>query len=121
MVLLPSRCTISRLCWNPFLIVEMSKKCNELVAVKQEALGMKIFHASGAWKKTNKSETRGGRTDSIPEVEDARDSGEEGLGSEPEDEGDLGVFGNDNIRSALSKMNYQVAYVAYGVCASSIT
>jgi hypothetical protein len=96
------------------------KKCNELEAVKQDPLGIKTFHTSSAWKKTNKSESRGGRTDSIPEMDDARDSGEEGLGSEPEDEDDLGGFGNDNIRAALSKMNYQVAYVDYGACASSI-
>jgi hypothetical protein len=45
----------------------------------------------------------------------------EAQGSEPEDEDDLGVFGNDNIRAALSQMDYQVAYVAFGVCAPSIT
>jgi hypothetical protein len=98
-------------------------KCNELEAVKQDASGMKSFHTSGAWKKTNKPQSKGGRMDSIPEVEDAHGSVEEG--SEPvdedEDEDDLGVFGNDNICAALSKMNYQVAYVAYGVCAPSIT
>ena len=58
-----------------------------------------------------------------PENEDARSSGGETEDSETEDsetEGseseDLGIFDSDNIRAALRRMNYQVAYVAFGVC-----
>ena len=34
---------------------------------------------------------------------------------EDEDEDDLGVFDDDIVRGALNLMNYQVAYVAFGV------
>jgi hypothetical protein len=81
------------------------KKCNELAAIKQEA--SKIESLCGAWKRTNKTWNKGGCMDSI-------------LGSEQElrssDEDVLGVFDSDNVRAALNRMNYQVAYVAFGVC-----
>ena len=94
------------------------KKFNELEAVKRAASDMDSLNSSGTWKETNKCRSRGGLLDSVPEEEGARGSGGEAQGSEPEDEEeDLGVFGSDNIRAALSQMNYQVAYVAYGVCA----
>ena len=98
------------------------KKFDKLKTIKNIASAMKSLTTSGAWKKTNKSGSRGGRMDSIPE-EDARGSGEEAQGSEDEneDEDDLGVFDNDNIRAALNQMNCRVAYIAYGVCAPSIT
>ena len=48
--------------------------------------------------------------DSISEEEDAR-----GSRYEDEDEDDLGVFDDDIVRGALNLMNYQVAYVAFGV------
>jgi hypothetical protein len=50
------------------------KKCNELEAVKEIASDMKSLHSGGIWKKTDKSRSRGGRMDTIPE-EDAQGSG----------------------------------------------
>ena len=103
------------------------KKFNDLVALKAAASGMMALNSSGAWKKTNRSEgKKGGGMDSIPE-EDADSSRRKTEGSESKTEGsesedeDLGVFDSDNIRAALRQMNYQVAYVAFGVCAPSIT
>ena len=51
-------------------------KCSELAAVKQDASGMKSFHNGGAWRKTNRTESKGGLVDSIPEEKDAWGSGE---------------------------------------------
>ena len=97
------------------------KKFNDLVALKAAASGMMSLNSSGAWKKTDRSGgKKGGGMDSIPEEDDADSSRRKTEGSESEDE-DLGVFDSDNIRAALRQMNYQVAYVAFGVCAPSIT
>ena len=82
------------------------KKCKELEALKRDSSGMTSFHTSGTWK-TNKAESSERRMGTIHE---------EGQDSEPMDEDDLGVFGNNAISAALSQMNYQVAYVAHGVC-----
>ena len=87
------------------------KKCDELAAMKQVASDMQSFYSSDVWNKTKKTESeRRGRMDSIPEEEDAR-----GSRYEDEDEDDLGVFDNDIVRGALNLMDYQVAYVAFGV------
>ena len=98
------------------------EKCTNLVALKQDASGMKSLHTGGAWK-TNKAESgKGGRMNTIPEEgRGSEPQDEDGQGSEPEDEDDLGVFGDRVIRAALHRMNYQVAYVVYGVCVPSIT
>jgi hypothetical protein len=72
------------------------------------------LHSSNTWNKTNKSGTRGrgkGAHGSKPKDEN----------DDYDDENDLGVFDSDNIRAALSQMNYKVAYVAFNVCAPSIT
>jgi hypothetical protein len=99
------------------------KRCHELVGLKQDASDMNSLHTNNSWNKTNKSRSKGGRMDSIPEEDGARGSGKgKGAhGSKPKDEEDFGVFDSDNIRAALSQMNYKVAYVAYNVCAPSIT
>ena len=89
-----------------------AKRCSNLLALKQDASDMKSLHTSGAWKTEKAKGGKGGRMNTIPE---------EGRGSEPQDEDDLGVFGDDDICTALNQMNYQVAYVAYGVCVPSIT
>lgn len=83
-------------------------KRDELQAIKKKASGMKSLHSSGAWTKQTVART----LDSI--VEEPEDSG-------PRDEDDLGVFGDDNVRADLDRMNYKVAYVAFGVCSFSIT
>jgi hypothetical protein len=88
-------------------------KCNELAAVKTDASGMISLNTSGAWDNTRQAESKGKGMDSIPEEPERR-------GSEPEDPDDLGVFDDDDVREALNQMNYQVAYVAYGVCLPSI-
>ena len=96
-------------------------KFNDLLDLKAAASGMMALNSSGAWKKTGRSEgKKGGGMDSIPEEDDADSSWGKTGRSESEDE-DLGVFDSDNIRAALRRMNYQVAYVAFGVCAPSIT
>ena len=63
----------------------------------------------------------GGRMDSIHEEDEAQGSrkGKGAQGSKPNDEDDFGVFDSDNIRAALGRMNYKVAYVAFNVCAPS--
>ena len=86
--------------------------CKCLVALKADASGMTSLHTGDAWKANKAEGSKRGRMDTIPE---------EGRGSEPQDEDDLGVFGDDDICTALNQMNYQVAYVAYGVCVPSIT
>lgn len=97
------------------------KKCIKLAALKQDTSGMKSLHTGDAWK-TGKAVDKKGRMDTIPEEGRSSEPQDEGgQGSEPVDEGDLGVFDDDAIRAALNPMNYQVAYVAYGVCAPSIT
>ena len=95
------------------------KKFKELLDLKAAASGMMTLNSSGAWRKTDKSGGKGGDMDIIPEVDDAGSSRGEIEGSESESE-DLGVFDSDNIRAALRQMNYQVAYIAYGVCAPSV-
>jgi len=74
----------------------------ELQTITTQARDIKSFYTSGAWEQ-DKSQT----LESIPE--------------EPQDEDDLGVFGDDNVRAVLDELNYQVAYVAYGVRSPSIT
>jgi hypothetical protein len=78
----------------------------ELQAVKKQASGMMSLHSSGAWTKKTVART----LDSI--VEESEDSG-------PRAEDDLGVFGDDRVRAGLDKLNYKVAYVAFGVCSLS--
>ena len=85
------------------------KKFNKLVALKAAASSMKSLKSSDVCK-TGKSRT---------EEEDSPSSKGETEDSESESD-DLGVFNSDNIRAALRQMNYQVAYVAYGVCAPSV-
>jgi hypothetical protein len=82
---------------------------------------MMSLHSSNAWNKTNKSGNMGRRLDSIHEEDETQGRGKGAHGLKPKDENDLGVFDSDNIRAALSQMNYKVAYVAFNVCAPSIT
>jgi hypothetical protein len=96
------------------------KKCRKLAALKAAALGMKSLHSGDAWK-TSKAGGKGRRMYTIPEEgRGSEPQDEDGWSSEPEDEDDLGVFDDHVICAALSQMNYQVAYVAYGVCVPSI-
>lgn len=87
------------------------KKCNDLEAVKHYASDMISLHSDNAWKKTNKFGSMGGRLDSIHEEDETRGRRKGAHGSKPKDENNLGVFDSDNIRAALSQMNYKVAYV----------
>ena len=87
------------------------KKFKELVALKAAASGMKSLKSSDVCN-TGKL-----RTDSRSSEGETDDSESEGSESESED---LGVFNSDNIRAALRQMNYQVAYVAFGVCMPSV-
>ena len=98
-----------------------TKRCDELAALKQDASDMMSLHSTNAWDKTKQSWSMGGRMDSIHEEDEAQGSGKGkgAQGSKPNDEDDFGVFDSDNIRAALGRMNYKVAYVAFNVCAPS--
>jgi hypothetical protein len=95
-------------------------ECMKLAALKKDATDMKSLHTGDAWK-TNKPEGKGRRMHTIHEEgRGSEPQDEDGRSSEPEDKDDLGVFDDHVIRAALNQMNYQVAYVAYGVCVPSI-
>lgn len=79
-----------------------SKRC-QLLSIKNDALGITPFYLSGAWNKKTTSST----VDSISEGEDS---------TEPWCEEDLGFFGSDDARALLHQMDYEAAYVVFGVC-----
>lgn len=84
-----------------------NNKRGELQAIKKKASAMMSLHSSGAWTTQTVAQT----LDSI--VEEPKDQG-------LRDEDDLGVFGDVNVRADLHQMNYEVAYIAFGVCSFSI-
>ncbi|KDR73207.1 hypothetical protein GALMADRAFT_724722 [Galerina marginata CBS 339.88] len=83
-----------------------TSKRDELQAIKKRAADLTSVHSSGAWMKHNGTQT--------PDFDFDDEESDEPDGDE------LGIFGDDTIRAGLARMNYQVAYVAYGVCSFSI-
>lgn len=82
-------------------------KRNKLQDVKKMSSDMKSLHSSGAWTK----QTTAQELESV--AKESKDLG-------PQDEDDLGVFDDDNVRADLDQMNYKVAYVVFGVCSFSV-
>jgi hypothetical protein len=91
------------------------KRSTELAALKQDASGMRSLHTA---RKTHKTDGKGGPMDTIPE--ESRGSGPQDGDSQPEKDGDLGVFGDNVIHAVLDKLNYKIEGIAYEVCVPSV-
>ncbi|KAF8804869.1 kinase-like protein [Phlegmacium glaucopus] len=76
-------------------------KRGELDTITKQALAMKSLHSSDAWGKRTNIQT-------LAYIDEEDDD------SELQDDDELGVFNDYNVRAILDQMNYKMSYVAFG-------